>query len=175
MQEFCALSLAFRFRLVYNIFVRLRKSAQEHSKIKKRSKNQNQKGTKIMKKARYMAKWSYSNWRQGSGWALQDSIIDTYEEDIDHIDRLIWDDKDDYSAEYARERFVEWLAEQDEMADMNDEELARIAEAEDEDTLYAWDVYAGEEIDEDRKIDKYHVEAWRSEVAKMVLEQRNND
>lgn len=115
---------------------------------------------------KYISEWNYSQWVSGSGWNIKDSTIEKWEHES--LDDAIWGKSD----------FAKWIAEQENMSELSHEELERIAEADNGDILYMWNVYkvdTNEVNNENTFLEDYNLEIWKSEIAKSILEELDKE
>ena len=103
---------------------------------------------------KYIAKWSYGEWINGSGWRVQ-SDIDSY--DFDTLEEAEWDE----------EGFANFIAEQEQLNGKSREELEELAAADSSDIKYYWTVSEWDEQEQElRELEDKGLEIWLSDVAK---------
>ena len=106
---------------------------------------------------KYLSKWAYGEWINGSGWRVQ-SDIDSY--DFDTLEEAEWDE----------EGCCNFIIEQDQLRDKTRDELEELATADSSDIKYFWIVSEWDEKEgEYVGIEDKTIEIWLSDIAKKVL------
>ena len=104
---------------------------------------------------KYIAKWSYGEWINGSGWKINGSDIDNYE--FNTLNEAEWDE----------EGFADFIAEQEQLNSKSREELEELAAADSSDIKYYWTVSEWDEQEQElRELEDKGLEIWLSDVAK---------